>query len=162
MPSSFSDAPLFEEFFASGQEESASPFLTPSSRRWAQNLPLKAALVSAFFLAGAYLFSFVYPPLSPLLLLFVYFILGTQALIDTAQDLRKKELNIDVLMTLAALLSVLIGNSMEGALLLVLFELSAAMEKAVTQKSKGALFHLHEYSPRTAYVMEKKRLIHPP
>ena len=42
-------------------------------------------------------------------------------------------------MTLAALLSVLIGSGMEGALLLVLFELSAAMEDMVSEKTKGTL-----------------------
>ena len=48
-------------------------------------------------------------------------------------------INIDVLMTLAALLSVIIGSGYEGALLLVLFALSGAMESSVTQKMMKTL-----------------------
>jgi heavy metal translocating P-type ATPase len=144
---------LFDEFFASGKEESISPFLTERSRRWGKNLPLKSALLSAGLLLTAFVTSFVHPVTSYLLLAFVYFLVGTPALIDALEDLRSFEINIDVLMTMAALLSVAIGSGFEGALLLVLFELSAAMEGAVMQKTKGALRSLHELSPRFAFVV---------
>ena len=42
---------IFDEFFASGMEESISPFLTPTSRTWGKNLSLKARCFSAFLLA---------------------------------------------------------------------------------------------------------------
>lgn len=146
---------LFDEFFASGKEESISPFLTEKSRHWGKNLPLKSALLSAGLLLVAFVTSFVHPITSYLLLAFVYFLVGTPALIDALEDLRSFEINIDVLMTLAALLSIAIGSGFEGALLLVLFELSAAMEDAVVQKTKGALHSLHELSPRFAFVMKE-------
>lgn len=143
---------IFDEFFASGREESISPFLKPTSRRWGKNLPLKSAALSAFLLAAAFTTSFFHPVFASMLLASVYFFVGTPALIDALSDLKNLEINIDVLMTLAALLSILIGSEMEGALLLVLFELSAAIENSVTQKAKGTLSSLHQLTPRTAWV----------
>ncbi len=144
---------IFDEFFASGKEESISPFLTPSSRSWGKNLPLKTALFSAFLLLLSFTASFFIPPLSYLLLLLVYFLAGTPALLGSIEDLKNLEINIDVLMTLAALLSVIIGSGMEGALLLVLFELSGAMENMVSDKTKGTLLSLNRLSPRSACVL---------
>src|ERR1041384_998074 len=109
---------LFDEFFASGKEESISPFLTPASRHFSRHLHLKAAVVSAFFLLFAFIASFYFAPLSSFFLLFVYFFAGTPAFLGALEDLKNFEINIDVLMTCAALLSVLIGSGMEGALLL--------------------------------------------
>jgi heavy metal translocating P-type ATPase len=143
----------FDEFFASGKEETISPFLTPDSRKWGKSLSLRASFLSAFCLALSFAFSFFSPPLSHLFLIFVYFLSGTTAFISSLHDIRKFEINIDVLMTLAALLSVLIGSGLEGGLLLVLFEISAAMEETVTHKTRGTLVSLHDLSPRAAYVI---------
>ncbi len=145
---------LFDEFFASGKEESISPFLTSSSRKWAKNLPLKTAVASACFLLLAFLFSFYLPPLSNFFLLIVYFLSGTPALLGSIDDMRNLEINIDVLMTLAALLSVIIGSGLEGALLLVLFEFSAGMENMVAEKTKSTLSHLNQIAPRTGCIIE--------
>ena len=150
---------IFDEFFASGKEESVSPFLTPSSRLWGKNLPLKSALLSAVFLVFAYGLSIFSLPLKGLPLLFVYFLSGTPALISALEDLKKLEINIDVLMTLAALLSVAIGSPLEGGLLLVLFELSASMEKSVAHKTKGTLARLHELSPRVAFLLDGENIV---
>ncbi|NNM44199.1 MAG: cation-translocating P-type ATPase [Chlamydiae bacterium] len=155
MSSSYSPY-IFDEFFASGKEEAISPFLTKQSRKWGKNLSLKAAIVSAFFLLLSFLSTFWAPTLSPIFLILVYFLSGTPALIATLEDLRNLEINIDVLMTLAALLSVLIGSSHEGALLLVLFEISGAMEKTVTVKTKSALQTLHKLSPKTAFIVDEE------
>ncbi|MBJ7449224.1 MAG: heavy metal translocating P-type ATPase [Parachlamydiales bacterium] len=147
--------PVFDEFIESGYEESISPFLTPSSRRYARLLPLKAAIVAAALLLIAFVFSF-FPnllPLTHLLLVLVYFIAGVPSLIESIQDLLKWEINIDVLMTLAAFLSVVIGSGMEGALLLVLFSLSGSIEEAVTSRAKGAISSLKKLSPPTANVV---------
>jgi Cd2+/Zn2+-exporting ATPase len=150
---------VFDEFFASGKEESISPFLTPSSRHLSKHLPLKIACVSACLLLFCFLSSFFLLPLSHLFLLSVYFLSGTPALLGAIDDIRNLEINIDVLMTLAALLSVLIGSGIEGALLLVLFEFSGAMEKMVEEKTRGALSHLNEISPRMACVIDEEGTI---
>jgi Zn2+/Cd2+-exporting ATPase len=146
---------LFDEFFASGKEESISPFLTPNSRKWGKNLSLKAALLSAFFLVISFILYFFSKDLSHGFLVIVYVLSGTPALIATIQDIKDLEINIDVLMTLAALLSVVIGSGLEGALLLVLFELSSAMELAVMQKTKEGLAKLHKLSPESACFIGK-------
>ncbi len=148
----------FNEFFGSGQEEGFSPFLSPSDRKWAVGLSLKAALFAAALLFLAFLASwFSWPEaIVHLLLLFVYFLAGIPALIESLEDLMDFEVNIDVLMTLAAFGSVLIGSPMEGALLLVLFAISGAMEDAVTKKAKDSIASLHKLSPTYAHVLDEK------
>jgi heavy metal translocating P-type ATPase len=145
---------LFDEFFASGMEESVSPFLTPKSRIWGKNLSLKSAGSAAAFLTLAFCFSYVNLPASHVFLAFVYFLVGIPALIAAVNDLKNLEVNIDVLMTLAAFVAVLIDSGMEGALLLVLFELSHGMEHAVSTKARGALHNLNNLAPKFAYVID--------
>lgn len=151
---------VFEEFFESGLEETSSPFLTPDSRKWSLNLNLKAAFLAAFLLAAAFIASWfpVLGPASNALLLFVYFLAGIPSLIESIEDLLDFQVNIDVLMTLAAFGSVLIGSPMEGALLLVLFSLSAAMEETVTAKAKNTISNLHKLSPTKACTINAKGL----
>ncbi len=146
---------IFDEFFASGRDETISPFLTPRSRRWGKNLPFRSSLIAALFLAIAFIFYFINLNASHLCLATVYFLVGTPALLNALEDLRNVEINIDVLMTLAAFLSITIGSGLEGALLLVLFEFSGAMENMVTQKTKSALISLRRLSPKIALVIEE-------
>jgi heavy metal translocating P-type ATPase len=147
---------VFEEYFGLGEEESASPFLTPSSRKWAIHLSLKASLLAAFllFIALVLSFSSVFLPLSNLTLVAVYFLAGIPSLIEAIEDLIDLDVNIDVLMTLAAFSSFLIGSGLEGGLLLVLFSLSGSIEDAVTAKAKGSINQLHKLSPSKACVIE--------
>ncbi len=147
---------VFEEFFEQGLADTFSPFLTPGSRLWGANLTLRASLLAAVFLAVAFGLSFIegFHPLSSLLLVCVYFLAGIPALIESIEDLVDFEINIDVLMTLAAFSSVLIGSGMEGGLLLVLFALSGSMEDAVTTKAKNAISHLKKLAPTKATVVD--------
>lgn len=148
---------LIEDFFDSGLEESISPFLTPGSRHWGKNLTLKASSLAALFLLVAYIITFFTSSatsLCHLCLLITYFLAGIPSLIGALEDLAKLRINIDVLMTLAAFLSILIGNPAEGALLLVLFSFSEAMEDAVTTKAKSAINSLKRLSPPLAYVLQ--------
>lgn len=144
---------VFDEFFSSGHEESISPFLTPRSRPWAKNLSLKSAATSAALLLCAFGFSFVNHPLSYLFLSLVYFLSGVPALIASLNDLKNLEINIDVLMTLAAFLAVAIDSSLEGALLLVLFELSHSLEETVSHKARSALHNLNHLAPKFAHLI---------
>lgn len=148
---------IFEEFFELGLPESGSPFLTPDSRIWGINLTLKSAIAATFLLAAAFILSFIKQGqlISNFLLIFVYFLVGIPALIEAIEDLLRFEINIDILMTLAAFSSVLIGSAMEGALLLVLFALSGSMEDAVTAKAKNSISSLHKLSPSKACVVEE-------
>ena len=144
---------LFDEFFSSGLEESVSPFLTPETKKFSYNLPLKSALLSAFFLSLSFGFSFTHKPLSNFFLTFVFFFAGAPSLIGALKDLKNLEVNIDVLMTLAAFLAISIGSGIEGGLLLVLFELSHGMEEMVSHKAKSAIHNLNEISPKFAVVL---------
>jgi Cd2+/Zn2+-exporting ATPase len=148
------DPIIFDEFFEKGLRETESPFLTPSSRHWGEDLELKASLLSATLLAVSFGLQFydAWIPLSYILLIGVYFLAGMQSLIQSIDDILRLEINIDVMMTLAAFSSVLIGNPMEGALLLVLFSIAESMEEAVTAKAKGAISSLYKLTPTTAWV----------
>ena len=155
------DPVVFDEFFEMGLHETVSPFLTPDSRAWGAHLTLKASLLAACLLVIAFALSFSMStvPLSNLLLIAVYFFAGIPSLIESIEDLIDFDINIDVLMTLAAFSSVLIGSGMEGALLLVLFALSGSMEDAVTSRAKSAISSLHKLSPTRACVVENDGLL---
>ncbi|MFZ0566233.1 MAG: cation-translocating P-type ATPase [Chlamydiales bacterium] len=155
-PSTTGGIECFDEFFESGMEENVSPFLTPKSRKWGVNLPLKSSFIGAFCLFFGFIFSF-FPSqssLTHLFLLLTYFFAGIPALISAVEDLCNLEVNIDVLMTLAAFFSILIGSSMEGALLLVLFSFSGSMEEAVRSKAKGAIHSLKKIAPGIGFVVQ--------
>jgi Cd2+/Zn2+-exporting ATPase len=146
---------VFEEFFEMGLTDTVSPFLTPESRQWGINLTLKSSILAAGILLLSFILSF-FPdtvPLSRFLLIGVYFLAGIPSLIESIEDLLNLDVNIDILMTIAAFSSVFIGSGMEGGLLLVLFAISGSMEDAVTSKAKGAISSLHKLSPNTASIV---------
>lgn len=146
---------IFDDFFEMGLEEAASPFLKPSSRLWAKNLSLRTSFLAAFCLIASFCLSFSPSllPASHILLTMVYFFAGVPSLIGAVEDLTQLDVNIEVLMTLAAFSSVFLGSGQEGGLLLVLFALSGAIEDAVTYKAKGTLKELHRLNPSTACVV---------
>lgn len=148
---------IFEEFFELGLNDEVSPFLTPTSRKWSQNLNLKTAIASAILLLIAFAMSFLpqYDPISKIFTITVYFLVGIPPLIDAIDDLLQLEINIDILMTLAAFSSFFLGGEIEGALLLVLFSISHAMEDTVANKAKSAINTLTKLTPSTAFVIEE-------
>ena len=127
------------DFFETGLEESASPFLTPGARRLSRNFALKSSIVSSLFLAISYGLSFYaeYEAISAILLASVYLIVGVPALINAAEDIFiNRDCNIDVLMTLAAFSAIFMGSGFEGALLLVLFALPVLLKILYLLKQK--------------------------
>ena len=98
-------------------------------------------------------------PISHFTLVLVYFLAGIPALIESIEDLANLDINIDILMTLAAFASILIGSSMEGALLLVLFALSGSLEDAVESKAKQSISSLSKLSPTKASVIDPDGLL---
>lgn len=146
---------IFDAFFESGLSSEKSPFLKKSSKHFGKNIALKASLLGGVLLAISFtLLMCGFTSLSHLFLVFVYFLTGMNSLIGAIEDLIQLKVNIDVLMILAAFLSILIGSGLEGGLLLVLFSFSGAMEKAVTAKAKSALSGLRELSPTIAYSVQ--------
>lgn len=152
---------IFEEYFELGQQETLSPFITPDTRAWGAHLTLKSAFLAAILLLISFFLSF-FPravPFSNIALLGVYFLAGIPSLIESLEDLANFEINIDILMTLAAFSSIFIGSGMEGGLLLVLFSLSGAMEDAVRTRATSAINSLHKISPTTAFVLREDKSI---
>jgi heavy metal translocating P-type ATPase len=145
----------FDDFIASHYAQNASPFLTTNGRKLSKNLLLKGALFSAFCFSLALILRTHSLNSAYLLLSFVYFLCGTPSLIGAIHDISKGLLNIDILMTLAAFIALLMGSPFEGSLLLVLFELSGAMEEAVLFKTQRALFALKELKPKHGFVLKK-------
>jgi len=160
-PTSRQQPIYFEEFFELGLHETVSPFLKPEARKWGANLTLKASILAAVLLLFSFAFSFKenLMPLHYFLLTMVYFLAGVPSLIEAIEDLYDLEINIDVLMTLAAFSSVLIGSGMEGALLLVLFSLSGAIEDAVTARAKNSISNLSKLSPTKAIVIDAEGVL---
>ena len=147
----------FETFFALGKPVEASPFLRRGEGKIGKYLDLKVSLFSAFLLVLSWVLLWIEPlvPFSHILLLLVYVLSGTPALINALEDLSLLNVNIDVLMTLAAFSSVFIGGAYEGGLLLVLFALSGSLEEMVSAKAKGAIEQLKTLSPQKALVIEE-------
>lgn len=143
----------FQRFFESSRDLAASPFLRPRSARYLSNLSLKVAIFSALLLAGAAACAAADRwPLAYMLITAIYFATGTPALIESLADLAQLNFEIDILMTAAAFASAATGHALEGALLLVLFALSRAMETAVTARARSSLSNLRHLAPKKALV----------
>ncbi len=154
-------APLdFDEFFLTGLEPTVSPFLTDSSKKWCRNLGLKNTIFSAVLLIFAFFLSSLNIYLSFLLLTVIYFLVGIPSLLSAWQNFKRLDVNINFLMTLSAFIALGIGRPQEGALLLVLFGLSNAMERALSFKTKSAIHHLNKIAPTKAFLIEKDGSIH--
>ena len=151
---------LFDEFFLSGLEPSISPFLTNNSRKWCRNLGLKSSIFAAILLILSFIFIKINYNLSYLGLSIIYFLVGIPALLVTYEDLKKFQININVLMTVSAFVAVGIGRPYEGALLLVLFGISNAMENALSYKTTNAIHNLNKISPTKAFLMQEDGSIH--
>ncbi len=149
-----------DEYFASGYDETENPFIVAASRSWGKYVPLTGAISAAILLLLAYIASFFNETLGHFFIVFVFFLAGTPALIVSLRNLLSLNINIQVLMTTAALLSVLIGKEMEGGLLLVLFSLSEALEETVTKKTRGALHALHKLAPTMADVVGEDGVVY--
>ena len=152
----------FQRFFELGGEESASPFLDTQAKKISRNLALKSScLATALLVSAALLRWYAAEPWWTLPLAFVFLLVGTPALVSAAQDLfERRDVNIDVLNTLAAFGALFIGSGLEGGLLLVLFALAGSLEDMVTLKAKNALCSMYEFSPSSACVVGEGGYLH--
>jgi Zn2+/Cd2+-exporting ATPase len=93
-----------------------------------------------------------YTPLLPEAAAIYFYILsyasgGYHGVIETSRSLRRFELNIDFLMIAAAIGAAILGQWVEGAILLFLFSLSGALEGYALDKSRHAIHSLLELRP---------------
>ncbi|CAI7806872.1 unnamed protein product [Closterium sp. NIES-54] len=76
------------------------------------------------------------------------------ATMDALVDIAGGAVNIHVLMTVAALASVAMGNALEGTLLLAMFSISHIAEHYFTEKALGDLRSLQDNNPSTALLID--------
>ena len=78
---------------------------------------------------------------------------GYYAMRDAWQSIRERQLDIDVLMIVAAIGAAALGQWTEGALLLVLFSLGHALEHLAMDRARHAIEALADLTPKTALVL---------
>ncbi|KAL8124960.1 hypothetical protein AgCh_012584 [Apium graveolens] len=81
-------------------------------------------------------------------------LVAVSASFDALIDIAGGKINIHVLMALAAFASVFMGNSLEGGLLLAMFNLSHIAEEYFTSRSKVDVRELKENYPDVALVLD--------
>ena len=119
-------------------------FLSMAEVRW-------AALATVLFLAGGVCQLLGAPaPVWWALYLACYATGGWEPALSGLQALREKTLDVDILMIVAALLAASIGQVFDGALLIVIFATSGALEAFVTRRTADSVRSLLDLAPERA------------
>ncbi|KAK9670331.1 hypothetical protein RND81_13G194300 [Saponaria officinalis] len=121
-----------------------------------ENLRL-CCLSMAMFLTAA-ICPFLIPksvskPLQNSLIIVAFPLVGVSASLDALIDISGGKVNIHVLMALAAFASVFMGNSLEGGLLIAMFNLAHIAEEYFTSRSMVDVKELKENHPDFALVI---------
>nr|XP_043614627.1 probable cadmium/zinc-transporting ATPase HMA1, chloroplastic isoform X2 [Erigeron canadensis] len=93
-------------------------------------------------------------PIQRVLSLVAFPLVGVSASYDALLDVAGGKVNIHVLMALAAFASAFMGNSLEGGLLLAMFNLAHIAEEYFTSQSKVDVKELKENYPEFALVLD--------
>lgn len=93
-------------------------------------------------------------PLQGLLIALAFPLVGVSAALDAVLNIAAGKINIHVLMALAAFASVFMGNSLEGALLLAMFNLAHIAEEYFTRRAMADVTELKDNHPDFALVLE--------
>ena len=75
---------------------------------------------------------------------------GWEPALAGLQALRRRTLDVDVLMVVAALAAAAIGQVFDGALLIVIFATSGALEAVMTQRTAASVRALLDFAPQSA------------
>lgn len=86
----------------------------------------------------------------------VYFLAGIPAAISLLLDILSLKIDTHVLMNLAVIGTLVAGLPLEGALLLVLFQTSHAVEHMLTDRAQGSLEALFDSIPDHADLLQMK------
>ena len=122
---------------------------------WAVTSVRWAALALGLFVAGAATQVLDGPQwLSWALYLTCYAAGGWAPARDGLLALREKTLDVDLLMVLAAIGAASIGQVFDGALLIVIFATSGALEDVATKRTQDSVNGLLELSPQEAVVLD--------
>ncbi|CAK9167108.1 unnamed protein product [Ilex paraguariensis] len=93
-------------------------------------------------------------PLQQVFTLIAFPLVGVSASLDALMEITGGKINIHVLMALAAFASLFMGNSLEGGLLLAMFNLAHIAEEYFTSRSKVDVKELKENFPDFALVLD--------
>lgn len=122
-----------------------------------EHLELCCCATGMFIIAGACPYLLPKPVVRPLQRALVYLafpLVGVSASLDALIDITGGKINIHVLMALAAFASAIMGNPLEGGLLLAMFNLAHIAEEYFTSRSKIDVKELKENHPVFALVLE--------
>jgi cation transport ATPase len=75
---------------------------------------------------------------------------GWEPALAGLRSLRGKSLDVDLLMIVAAVVAALIGQVFDGALLIVIFAISGALESVATQRTADSVRALLNLTPQQA------------
>jgi len=120
-----------------------------------KNTELYFAIGSGIFWGTGLILSFLegIPQWLPLTLFIIAFALGGYfTTLEAFDTIRKRKLEIDSLMIVAAVGAASLGKWEEGALLLFLFSLGHALEKYAMNKARKSIAALSDLAPPTAIV----------
>jgi heavy metal translocating P-type ATPase len=115
-----------------------------SEVRWA------ATSLIAFLLAGATLLRDGPGWLSGVLFALCYLAGGWEPTLEGLRALRERRLDVDLLMTVAALGAAAIGQVLDGGLLIVIFATSGALEAVLTARTEASVRRLLDITPERA------------
>jgi len=129
--------------------------LSPAQRRLQENRKLIFSLLSGAFLFAGWLGGWIlgFPAiLNNGFYLAAYLSGGWDVSRNAWAALRERHFDIDLLMILAAVGAALLGEFVEGALLLFLFSLGHALEDRALNRARTAVRALSDLAPKTAVV----------
>lgn len=119
-------------------------------------LELTFAIISAIFIALGFSLQAIQPTHEGWVrgLFGLSFLIGGyfKAVEGVTLTLENKALNVEILMIMAALGAFITGNFSEGAILILIFSISGALESYTVQKSKSALTALLNLAPQEALL----------
>ncbi|WP_082897598.1 heavy metal translocating P-type ATPase, partial [Rhodococcus sp. EPR-157] len=79
---------------------------------------------------------------------------GWEPALEGLRALREKTLDVDLLMIVAALGAAAIGQIFDGALLIVIFATSGALEAVLTRRTADSIRSLLDLAPETAVILD--------
>jgi len=130
---------------------------SPSRLGWVGQVPeVRWALVSTAAFAAALLVGLTAAPgwLVGVLFALCYAAGGWEPGLAGLQALRQRVLDVDVLMVVAALAAAAIGQVFDGALLIVIFATSGALEAAMTARTAASVRALLDVAPERAVLLD--------
>lgn len=144
-------------------EEKQAKALKQEASFWERHGELIAALTSGLIILITWSLTGIIPHSLWVILHIVAFIIGgyAQAKEGITDTIEKKELNVELLMIIAAIGSALIGYWTEGAILIFIFALAGALETYTLNKSNKEIHSLMELQPEIARIVEdgKERIV---